>query len=170
MVQANNYFHDVYDIARETLVPKVNIMREGDYLVLHLSNGSRFVEPIVHTIFHDLKMVCHLPLSAYSIVLANSSKSIVLDQPTMDRMSTFQDMLNNISITADRFHDPKQLERQRMIYNLTMDFVDSALATSMCSAEQMSAFAWSTSSYINLNLEEAAEDTINATHAVIMNW
>ena len=81
MVQANEYFHEVYDIARENLVPKVNIMREGDYLVLHLTNGSRFVEPIVHTIFHDLKMVCHFPLSAYSIVLANSSKSIKTSLP-----------------------------------------------------------------------------------------
>ena len=79
MVKANDYFHDMYDIAQQEKVPKVNIMMESDYLVLHLSNGSRLVEPTVHEIYHDLKMVAHFPLSAYIILLANSSQELRLE-------------------------------------------------------------------------------------------
>ena len=171
LVATNDFFHVAYSDARNELIPKVNIMRQGDYLVLHLKNGSRIVEPIVHDIFHNLKMVAHLPLGAYSVLLANTSKSISLDQSSLDKLSSFQLLLQEVIISSDLFPDnEEQLTRQQQIYQITVDFVIAVLQSSKCSLDQLADFAWSVSSAVNLNLDEAAEDNINTTHAVVMQW
>mmetsp|Transcript_5152 Transcript_5152/g.7891 ORF Transcript_5152/g.7891 Transcript_5152/m.7891 type:complete len:411 (-) Transcript_5152:122-1354(-) len=170
LVQTNDYFHSMYSTARQEVLPKVNIMVEGDYLVLHLSNGSRIVEPIVHDIFHNLKMVSHLPLGAYSILLPNTSHAINLDDETVENMARYMELLENVTITSDRFPDPVQLERQITIYNITVDFVLRILSTQQCSLDLLADFAWSTSSYVNSNLDDAAEDNVNTTHGVVMRW
>jgi hypothetical protein len=172
LVRANGYFHDMYDAAQAALVPKVSIMMEGDYLVLHLANGSRLVEPAVHSLWHDLKMVCHMPLGAYTIMLPNVSRSITLPEETLANLRDYAALLANVTLalTQERFPGPGQLERQQAIFSQTVAFVDETLEAAACSQERLASFAWASAGAINLNLEEAAEDTINMTHAVVSRW
>jgi archaellum component FlaF (FlaF/FlaG flagellin family) len=169
-VVANDYFHTVYSELQIQVTPRTKIISSGDYLVLYLRNGSRFVEPVVEDIYHNLKMISHLPLTAYSIVLGNSSGSITLDLKTLDNMTHFSEILQNVSITSDMFPDPQQLTTQQAIYSITLDFVNSVLLTKSCSFEQMANLAWSTNTSINDNLNDAAENQINLMNKVVMNW
>lgn len=170
LVRMNEYFHSAYDEAKDEMVPKVNIMLEGDYLVLHLSDGTRLVEQISHDIYHNLKMVSHIPLGAYTILLGNSSQSVSLDQLTLGKLSAYLELLADITISDDRFSDPNMLARQQDIFDGTVLFVKKIISSKECSLTCMSDFAWSMSTAVNLNLNDAAEDTINSTHVAVMNW
>ena len=169
-VQSNNYFHEVYQSTQIKILPTVKILNEGDYMVLFLSNGTKISEPFVSNLYHNLKMISHLPVTVYSILLLNETKSIHLTNEVLVSLTTFLSLLDSITITSNRFPDLNQLERQIRIYNQTYNFVIQLLNTKECSFNTLSSFAWSTSTDINLNLNDAASDSINLLHSIIMNW
>lgn len=169
-VQINNFFHNSYQNTQMNILPTIKILNEGDYMVLIFQNNTRLVEPFVSDIYHNLKMISHLPVTVYSILLENKTKSIQLNNDVIISLNTFQTLLNNLVITSERFSDPIQLERQKRIYDQTNDFVSSLLTSKECSLETLQSFVWSTSNDINSNLNDAAADSINLLHSVIMNW
>jgi hypothetical protein len=169
-VRANDFFHNSYDDAKNNVVPKVNIMSEGDYLVLHRADGSKLIEQIAHDIYHNLKMVSHFPLGAYTILLTNTSKSVHLDERTVGQFAVYLQLLEGIDITADRFPDAAMRERQQLILDVTTSFVKEMLSVKECSLECMATFAWSMSGEVNENLDDAAEDTMNSTHIAVTRW
>eukprot|EP01138_Halocafeteria_seosinensis_P009919 gb/GECG01010131.1/.p1 GENE.gb/GECG01010131.1/~~gb/GECG01010131.1/.p1 ORF type:complete len:405 (+),score=41.94 gb/GECG01010131.1/:1-1215(+) len=65
LVRINNWFHDLYDASGATLRPDPVIVLEGDYLVLRFNNGTREKQQITPMVFHNLKMICHIPLVAF---------------------------------------------------------------------------------------------------------
>jgi hypothetical protein len=169
-VQANTYFRDSYQQTKSQVLPQVKILHEGDYFVLSLSNGSRYTEPIVENIFHNLKMISHFPVTAYVILLPNVTQSSLLDQQTIDKLTNYQQVLSNVTITTDRFPSTEQYERQWRIYNLTRNFIDEIVMQRSCTLERLSAFAWNASADINLNLDDAAENSVNLIHTAVMKW
>jgi hypothetical protein len=169
-VQANTYFRDSYQQTKLKIIPQVKILHEGDYFVLSLPNGSRYTEPIVQNIYHNLKMISHLPVTVYILLLANHTHSLLIDQPTINNLTEFQQMLQTVKITTERFPESGQYERQWRLYRQTNDFITQVLLQRSCSFESLSAFAWNTSIDINLNLDDAAENSINLIHSAVMNW
>lgn len=169
-VQTNDYFRSSYSEAKPKLLPPVKILHETDYLVLILGNGTRHMEPIVTNLFHNLKMISHLPVTIYVLLLPNVTQSLQLNQETVQSLITFQNLMRNISITTDRFPSEEQYLRQQRIYNSCEDFLTMILEQKSCSYETLSQFTWEISVDINLNLDEAAANSINLIHEAMMKW
>jgi hypothetical protein len=74
LVAANSLFHSVYQLTGQAVLPPAVVFLETDYLVL-LRRGpdGSFVrvkeEAITPVIYHDLKMVAHLPLAVFVLLL-----------------------------------------------------------------------------------------------------
>ena len=170
LVVSNDNFHTNYDYAKSELLPPTHIMPESDYLVLYLQNGSRIKEEVNTMYFHNLKMVSHLPLNAYIILLVNTTRSIQLPAETLSRLEEFLAMLYNITLDRSDFLSDDQYERQVQIYNDTVTFVSTVTATQLCSYMDMANFAWSMSAASVANLDDAAEAQMNRTHEIVMRW
>jgi hypothetical protein len=171
LVVANENFHSNYDQAKSDVVPQIKMMVEGDYVVLHLRNGSRLVEQVNTKTFHNLKMVSHLPLNAYIILLANTSETIGLETQQLDQLNTFLILLQNITLDQSQFDTAEQLDRQLYIQDATMQFVTSVINSRQCSFDQLADFAWNIAAYATApNLDDAAEISVNNTHAIVMGW
>lgn len=171
LVVANDNFHANYDRAKSDINPQTKIMAEGDYLVLHLRNGSRIVEQVNTMTYHNLKMVSHLPLNAYIILLANTSKTIELETPQMQQLSAFLELLQNITLDESQFDTEEQLKRQIYIQNRTMNFVAGVINLGQCSFDKLVDFAWDIAAYATTpNLDDAAEIAVNNMHDVVTRW
>jgi hypothetical protein len=169
-VQANDYFRFSYSEAKPKLLPKVKILHESDYLILILGNGSRYQEPIVTDLFHNLKMISHLPVTIYVLLLPNATQSLQLNQETLTSLITFQNLMKNVTITSDRFPNEEQYQRQHRIYNSCYDFLTMVIDQRLCSFETLTQFTWNASADINANLDDAAANSINLIHQTVMNW
>ena len=171
LVKTNENFHANYDQAKVDMIPQTKLIVEGDYIVLHLQNGSRFVEQVNTMYYHNLKMVSHLPLNAYIILIANVSASVELSPETLDSLSVLQGLIQNVSLREDMFLTEEQYLRQVNIWTETIDFLSSILDSKSCSYDRLADFAWSMSAdAAAANLDDAAEIQVNNTHAVVMRW
>jgi hypothetical protein len=169
-VRTNDYFRSSYSETKSKLLPKVKILHESDYLILILGNGSRYMEPIVTNLFHNLKMISHLPVTIYVLLLPNVTQSLQINQETLTSLITFQNLMKNVTITSDRFPDEEQYQRQLRIYDYCYAFLTMVIEQQLCSFETLTQFTWDISVDINLNLDDAAENSINLIHQAVMNW
>jgi len=170
LVEANDFFKSQYTAAKPEMLPTTNMITSGDYLVMNLANGTRYVEQIIGEYYHNLKMLCHLPIGAYTVLMPNTSQTIALDTHTLAALTDYQAVLNNITLSIDQFAEQDQLQRNQRIYNRTVTFVNALLFSGECSAESMGTFAYSNFDDINANINDAAELQVNATHAAVMHW
>lgn len=169
-VMTNSYFRLYYSQTKSQMLPKVKILHESDYLVLILSNGSRYIEPIVEDLYHNLKMISHIPVTIYILLLPNQTKSINLSPATMVDLQNYQDMISNLAITVERFPSAEQYQRQIKILNQSNSFLSKVLQEGACSFTTLSDWTWNISNDINLNLDDAASNSINLIHNAVMKW
>jgi hypothetical protein len=63
------------------------------------------------------------------------------------------------------------LDRQLYIQDTTMQFITSVINSRQCSFDQLADFAWNIAAYATApNLDDAAEISVNNTHAIVMGW
>lgn len=169
--EVNNEFIEYYEIALKSLIPKTKIIATSLSVTLIKSNGTRYTAPVRPDIYTNLKIISHVPLGAWTILIANTSESIFLDPVTISNLTTYLQSLNTIQITPTLFPGgASQIQTQEKILAETVNFVENVISTGRCSRIQLSDFAWSMNSYIDENLNTAASSQINMTHDIVMNW
>jgi len=124
-----------------------------------------------HFFLQNVKEMCHLPLAPWSLLSGNSSQSIYLDTTTVANLTSYLATIDLVEISTARFPPEYiSLQVEQAILDSTTAFIRSILASETCTREQVAAFAWSVNPYMVVNINAAAADNINMTHAVMMSW
>ena len=71
MVATNTLFQSLYSKSGSDMLPNAVVMQENDYLVLLRRNSTSTsftrdrIDAIIPSIYHELKMICHIPLAIF---------------------------------------------------------------------------------------------------------
>ncbi len=113
-----DYFHGMYTNAGNALRPYPIVVTEGDYLVLFYK-GQRIMEPFDTMLYHNLKMVCHVPLGITMALMPDlygTNSTVQLSSSTVATMKSFLAMVNaclaDLYANPSRFNSGEQLQRQ----------------------------------------------------------
>ena len=115
-----DYFHSMYSASGVSLRPSPIVVIEDDYLVL-LYNGQRVLEPADSMVYHNLKMVSHVPLAIFMTLLTDlygqpKTEMVNLSATTIATLKTFQGFANasygNLVANPSRFTPGDQYNRQ----------------------------------------------------------
>jgi hypothetical protein len=115
-----DFFHTVYSATGVALRPYPIVIVEDDYLVLHYQ-GQRILEPAETMTYHNLKMVSHVPLAIFMILLTDlygqpPNATITLSQGTLATLKTYYgftaNAYANLQANPSRFQAGEQYQRQ----------------------------------------------------------
>lgn len=91
--RCSDFFLTTYSNTGASLRPSPIVVVEDDYLVLHY-NGQRILEPADSMVFHNLKMVSHVPLAVFMTLLTDlygtpANSSVALSPATLTTLKTY---------------------------------------------------------------------------------
>lgn len=176
LVILNNFFHTDYSDSRRKVLPTNLIIVEADYLVLyHGDEGTREVESSTPAIYHNLKMVCHLPLAVF-VILSPSLKACdcentSLDAATLATLTEYREQMDLVELNATRFDgDADVLLRNQRIIEATTGYIDQVLAAVAVNRDELTEFTAGLREEIDSNLDDAAAAQIGGIIAVMKKW
>jgi hypothetical protein len=138
-----------------------------DWMYLRIG-GQRFVGLVRPRLFHDLKVLCHLPL-AIQAILGDAGG----EPDAQARARLFELDRRTAAVAdglADRDFDSAQLERQRRIIAASRAFMARTLALRRVGEATLHAFLRDQTPDIRLNLADATSVQLTATHAIFGEW
>jgi hypothetical protein len=115
-----DFFHTVYSATGIALRPYPIVVVEDDYLVLHYQ-GQRILEPAETMTYHNLKMVSHVPLAIFMILLTDlygqpPNATVTLSPTTVGTLKTYYgfaaNAYANLQANPSRFQPGEQYQRQ----------------------------------------------------------
>lgn len=176
----NDFFHSVYSDAGVAMRPSPLVILEDDYLVLEY-NSSRVVEPFISMVYHNLKMVDHVPLAVFMIVLpevtagsANPDASVNLSAGTLATLTKYASLAaaarQNLVQFPSRFQAGEQLQRQFSIFDATLSFVNTTLMTGQTSQTELYSTVYSILPLVTANINEASADAVNRLFTIMEDW
>lgn len=173
MVAANLLMQRMYVATGQTMLPQLLIVQETDYLVLLKRQGNSFArvrsDPINTPLYHDLKMVAHIPLAIFIMLLPHASLGNAF--PQADVLLYQQSVLNaSQTVTAQRFPQPAQLQRQQAIAAAALRFLADALGAGQVSMGALQAYSQQMAPLLQENVREAARSQIDTLVTVLTTW
>lgn len=144
------------------------ILVRGDNLVL-MANGERRMGTIVHSNYHDLKTIAHVPLTIFSVLNASC------EQQLSDRQLQQLDELRQLVETtkaclADCFSDPQTLQRQTTLLTESRSFLGKVTQDRICTTHGLMEFVRGLRQDIVLNVRDAARLRIDNYHSQLLRW
>lgn len=172
----DTFFQQTYSASGAALRPSPIVIIEDDFIVL-LYNGQRIIEAADSMVYHNLKMVSHIPLTIFMAVLPTlygTNATLALPAATVATLKTYKGLveasLANVDANPAQRFNPTQFERQMSIFNACIAFMSAAIESGTCSYPSLANFTHSLLPQIVANLNEAAADSINQMYAVMEKW
>mgnify|MGYP003594558604 CR=1 FL=1 len=162
-------FHDAYAARRERVLAGIGpvVAQIDDRLVLHL-RGQRLEGPARTRRYHELKVLCHLPLAIHALL---GELRGPLDDPTRARLASLRRFVVGAADSLPfRGLDPELLARQRRIVDASLALLDAVLAGTTVDPAEVTAFIRAQTPDLQRNLEDAARDQLAAIHATFTAW
>eukprot|EP00164_Ancoracysta_twista_P006133 GFYU01008481.1.p1 GENE.GFYU01008481.1~~GFYU01008481.1.p1 ORF type:complete len:517 (-),score=125.23 GFYU01008481.1:28-1578(-) len=179
LVQHNKEFRSVYKDTGGIMTPDPFVIVEGDYLVL-LKDGQHTFTAFNKPAFHTLKMVSHIPLAVYLLLLPTVQDA--RDSPK--KFNTFShgenlrivDYLSKINITqihdeiVTTFEDTEQRRRQTVISEKSINFLHFSLGQLGLTYEALTTFLKFVVPYLDTNAREATYAFLHGLDDQMKNW
>ncbi|HSO00168.1 MAG TPA: RidA family protein [Candidatus Nanopelagicales bacterium] len=162
-------FHDAYAARRDEILAGIGplIAQIDDRLVLRRA-GQRSEGPARTRRFHELKAVDHVPLALFVML---SGRRGPLDAAIRAQLLAYRPLLDAAAGDLERLGlPPEQLARQRRILDASRAFVDDTLAAGSASPPALSAYTRALAPDLLRNVEDAARDQLETTHATVEGW
>lgn len=162
-------FHAVYDERRaEIAAAQTSALAQiDDELILRL-RGERLVGPARTRRYHDLKMLCHLPLA---IQVAVDGRDDGLDAVARKRLMKLRKL--TVATAADLAHrdlDDTQRARQHDLIDASLACIDALLADDPTPITTVTAYLRAQLPALHHNLADAARDQLTTMHATFSAW
>ena len=185
LVRVNDYFHSLYDSANKDLRPAPLVLVEDDYLVeWNKDDGGGINRTVLGSytppLYHDLKMICHVPLAIVTTLLKSVTLTNVMDASTLKNLADYRsDLTQAMNNKVLRRFDALPLEARRnqaAIIDATVSFLDPLLkkypnATGVPpSMDALKAFGANVLSLLQFNLDLAAKSQVDALHALFSSY
>lgn len=169
LAQLNEGFHEYYAARQRAVLAELGpaIACVDDWLYLRL-DGRRFVGLVRPRPFHELKVLCHLPLAIQAIL---GDAGGTLDETTRGRLIELE--RRSAAVEANlvaRDLTPTQLARQRRLLGASRSFITRTLDTGGVDEAALRAFLREQTPDIRENIAEAAACQLDAMHAVMSAW
>ena len=166
----NYAFLDAYSRLRAETVAATGpvILQMGDVMYL-LHNGAQLEAATREPIWHELKVVAHVPLAVYAILLPAAGAD--LDETRADELRRYRELARRARDSLEgRAFSEAQLVRQQRLLETTLEFIDHTLETGEVSADGLRAFARDRAADCMANVYEAAAHQIDVTHRQVQIW
>ncbi len=166
----NNAFREHYASARlrEVAAAGPIILATGDRLLL-LHQDRRQEGSQVHTNYHDLKTLAHLPLTVFCL-----TKSLVedpADESMQRRMQSFAESMSALDDALSvAFTEPKQVEAQRRLLEKCRALLTRAMASGRVTSEVLDEFAEAVRPAIIANARQAVRLRIDNYQQQMLIW
>ena len=189
LVRFNDAFHTVYTNAGTVIRPTPLLLVESDYLVLWRTAEDReIIGTYTPALYHDLKMVCHLPLAFATALqpLFDSKLNLTQGYPSRPNgnepvcltpfvHAAVADLSSHLSVLDDddfeaRFQhtvDATVLANQQLILKTSKAFAATLLATNTTTLNDVIRFAAKHQAILKHNLELAAAAQVAMLHQVV---
>ena len=145
----------------------------GDYLVLMQgANHNRTrVDAIVPPLYHNLKMIAHIPFALYLICIEHATNPSTAPFPAADLVAYNARLgFAQPTINKTRYPDPTMLARQQGMLRDAQAFVTTALSKGSISLPDLLAFTHSMTDRINANVQDAAISRLDLLNSVVQIW
>lgn len=162
-------FHAAYDARRARVTTELGpvVAQIDDRLILRIRD-QRLEGPARTRRYHELKVVCHLPLAIHAIL---GELRGALDDGTRERLADLRRRLADVADSLPfRGFDDEQLARQRRIVAASAAVLDAALAVDERDPADVTAFIRAQTPDLLRNLEDAARDQLTTMHATFGAW
>jgi len=169
LAQLNEGFHEYYAARQRAVLAELGpaMACVDDWLYLRI-DGRRFVGLVRPRPFHELKVLCHLPLAIQAIL---GDAGGALDETTRGRLRELDRRSAAVETDlAARDLTPAQLERQRRLVGASRAFLARTLGAGGVDEASLHAFLRAQMPDIRENIAEAAACQLDATHAIMRAW
>jgi hypothetical protein len=169
LAQLNDGFHEYYAARQRAVLAELGpaIACIEDWLYLRV-DGRRHVGLVRPPRFHELKVLCHLPLAIQAIL---GDAGGALDETTRGRLIELdrRSAAAQPGLTA-RDLTPAQLERQHRLLGAARAFLARTLDAGGADEATLRAFLREQTPDIRENIAEAAACQLDAMHAIMRAW
>jgi hypothetical protein len=162
-------FHALYDERRAEIAATQTpaLAQIDDELILRL-RGERLVGPARTRRYHDLKMLCHLPLAIY---IAVDGRDAGLDPPAHKRLHKLRKLAEATTADlANRDLDDAQRARQHTLTAASIACIDTLLADDATPVATVTTYLRAQLPALHQNLADAARDQLTTMHATFSAW
>lgn len=167
--QLNDGFREAYATRLAAVLAGMPpaIAQVEDSLYLRIA-GRRLVGPARTRRYHELKTLCHLPLTI-QVILDDIDGP--LSAPARTQLLELQRRATAVADSlADRGLAPRQLERQRRIVADSLAFLAEVVAADRAGRAALDVFLREQMPDIRGNIEDATRDQLQTTHATLGAW
>lgn len=162
-------FHALYEERRaEIESTQTSVLAQiDDELILRL-RGERRVGPARTRRYHDLKLLCHLPLAIYVAVDGRDAGLDPLARKHLGKLRKLTDATTHH--LANRDLDAAQRARQHTLLADSLACIDTLLADDKTPVATVSAYLRAQMPVLHQNLADAAHDQLTTMHATFSAW
>lgn len=167
--QLNEGFHEYYAARQRAVLAELGpaLACVEDWMYLRIG-GKRFVGLVRPRLFHDLKVLCHLPL-AIQAILGDAGGE--LDDETRARLFELDRRTAAVAeALTGRDLDAAQVERQGRILAASRAFMARALAFGRIDPADLHGFLRDQTPAIRQNLADATRIQLTAMHTIFSEW
>lgn len=167
--QLNDGFHEYYAARQRAVLAEIGpaLVCLDDSLYLRIG-GRRSVGPSRTRRYHEFKTISHLPLAIQAIVGDAGGE---LDDEARERLVELGRRAAAVERgITDRGLDPAQTERQQRLLAAALSFIDAAVARARVARGDLQKYLRDQTPDIRQNVEDAARDQLQTTHATFRAW
>lgn len=169
LAELDDLFHALYADRRAAIQDALGpaLVQIDDELILRL-RGERMVGPARTRRYHDLKMLCHLPLAIY---LAVDGRDAGLDSAARKQLEKLRKLAAS---TAERLAecdlDAAQQTRNHALIAASIACIDAVLADDPEPVATVTAYLRAQLPELGRNFRDAARDQLETMHATFSAW
>jgi hypothetical protein len=168
-LRLNQAFRKAYAGHRKIVLGKTSpiVIANGDDLILY-REGKRTPVKFMPALYHDLKVIDHVPLAIFSLIKPISGDLTEEERVELRRyrevVQTGRDALDK------RWPEPKTLARQQEILDASLKYLDQVLQAEKGPLPDLQAFCRRMAPVLMVNAGEAARAQIDAMNAQMLRW
>lgn len=169
LAELDDLFHALYADRRAAIQDELgpSLIQIDDELILRL-RGERMVGPARTRRYHDLKMLCHLPLAIY---LAVDGRDAGLDSAARKQLEKLRKLAaSTAERLAERDLDAAQQTRNHALIAASIACIDAVLADDPAPVATVTAYLRAQLPELGRNFRDAARDQLETMHATFSAW
>lgn len=169
LAELDDLFHALYADRRAAIQDELgpSLIQIDDELILRL-RGERMVGPARTRRYHDLKMLCHLPLAIY---LAVDGRDAGLDSAARKQLEKLRKLAaSTAERLAERDLDAAQQTRNHALIAASIACIDAVLADDPGPVATVTAYLRAQLPELGRNFRDAARDQLETMHATFSAW
>lgn len=168
--KANMAFRGFFSESRAELMEQEGpfIILIGDNLILD-HNSKRDTQVIAPQLYHDLKVVSHVPFAVYISLLneQDTALSKKKEAQLIEFKGLAQEILNHV---PQRSFPTDLISIQEDLLNKSIGFIDHVLKQRSVKRDELLSFIRNNREHIDLNTQKAAQVQLDLMLVVMNNW